>query len=360
MTDSGTIQEKDTLSTPKTGEEYSDMLNKAVSEGNTEEVNRLMTLEWTPDPDAEAKVTEVIEAAAPTEEEKEAAKKAEEDKAKEAVKETPGSQPTEVAPVATESVPVQVQKVETPEEKLVKLEAELQRLRSDAGRVGHLQSRLAQLEKATKLKESVKAAVKAPEVETELDKKIKERIKNLREVDPDTAELLEAMREEARVRAEERVTAATESLTDTITQQDEEARLRAELDKVLQVHPEFDSIRRHVYWHRWKDSLPPEARAWAESDRADQVIEAVRAFKEQMAAYQQPAPVQQPSVQQQPVETQTPPVETVDDATKKAREQRLAATTSSKDTPIKDGNVFDREAMFSEMYAKIQKDNGIK
>lgn len=358
MTDSGTIQNNDTLSTPKTGEEYQDMLNKAVSEGNTEEVNRLMTLEWTPDPDAEAVSTEINEAATPTEEEKEAAKKIEDEKVKEAVKETPGSQTTEVAPVATESVPVQVQKVETPEEKLVRVEAELQRLRSDAGRVGHLQSRLAQLEKAAKLKEAAKTKPVVEE-ETELEKKIKERIKNLKEVDSDTAELLEAIREEARSRADQRVQAATESLTETITQQDENARLLTEFNKVLEVHPEFDNIRRHVYWERWKDSLAPEARAWAESDRSEHVIEAVRAFKQQMAAYQQPPVAQTAPVVAAVVETQTPPVE-VDDATKKAREQRLAASTTAKDSTIKDTKVFDKDAMFSEMYAKIQKDNGIK
>lgn len=356
MTDSGTIQENATLSTPKTGEEYQDMLNKAVSEGNSEEVNRLMTLEWTPaDPDAEAVSTEEVVAATP---EEEAAKKLEEEKAKEAVTETPASQTTEVAPAATTSVPVQETKVETPEEKLVKLEAELQRLRSDAGRVASLQSRLAQLEKAAKIKEAVKTPVKTEK--SDLEKKIEERIKNLKEVDSDTAELLEAMREEARASAEERVRSATDSLTETITQQDEEARLRSELDKVLQVHPEFDDIRRHVYWARWKDSLPPEARAWAESDRADHVIEAVRAFKAQMAAYQQPAAVAATPAAVAAVETQTPPVETVDDATKKAREQRLAASTTGKDTAIKDSKVLDPQAMFSEYYAKIQKDNGIK
>lgn len=353
MTDSGTIQNNDTLSTPKTGEEYQDMLNKAVSEGNTEEVNRLMTLEWTPDPDA----TQAEDTSTATGEEPVVA---DTDKklVEEAVKEIPGSQTTEVAPVATESVPVQEQKVETPEEKLVKLETELQRLRSDAGRVGHLQSRLAQLEKAAKLKEATKTKPVVEE-ETELEKKIKERIKNLKEVDSDTAELLEAIREEARSRAEQRVQAATESLTETITQQDENARLLTEFNKVLEVHPEFDNIRRHVYWERWKDSLAPEARAWAESDRADHVIEAVRAFKQQMAAYQQPTAVQAQPVAAAVVETQTPPVE-VDDATKKAREQRLAASTTVKDSTIKDSNVFDKDAMFSEMYAKIQKDNGIK
>ena len=351
MTDSGTIQETTTLSTPKTGQEYEDMLNKAVSEGNTEEVDRLMTLEWTPDPDASTE-EEVVTTTGdePVVDDKDKTPVVED------VPVPPVSQTTEVAPVATDSVPVQNQKVETAEEKLVILEAELQRLRSDAGRVGYLQSRLAQLEKASKIKEAVKPKA-AVEEESEVTKKIKQGIKNLKEVDSDTAELLEAIRQEALAAAEQRVQSATESLAETITQQDENARLSIEFDKVVQAHSDFDVIRRHVYWERWKDSLSPQARAWAESDRAEQVIEAVNAFKAQMAAYQQPA-VAAP-VQQAPV-TQTPPVETVDDATKKAREQRLAATTSSKDTTIKDSKQFDPEAMFSEMYAKIQKDNGIK
>ena len=93
MTDSGTIQEKDTLSTPKTGEEYFDLMNAAVSKGDTEEVNRLMTLEWKPDPDAEIITNEEPKTADEPAVEEEPKK----DVVYESKEEPKVSQPTEVA-----------------------------------------------------------------------------------------------------------------------------------------------------------------------------------------------------------------------------------------------------------------------
>jgi hypothetical protein len=364
MAGSGTIQDNNTLSTPKSEQEYLDALNKAVNEGNDSEVSRLMELELDFSSDADQTNSEGEPESANQADKTDQGKEGDE-----SVQKTTDSQSTEAAPNAADTrVPEQNDNSTvqlTPEQqKIQTLEEELHRLRSDAGRIPSLQSRLAQLEAQTRQAEAIRQTVKEEQKpkESEAEKLIKQRLNALRAIDPETADLLEAMREESLSRKVPDADDLVKKFAELSTERQTDDGLRVEFDKVMHAHPDFDNIRRHPYWHMWKERLTPAERAWAESDRSEHVIEAVNQFKKMLGGYPAAAP-QQPATQQV-----TPPAQQVDttqnseatDAAKQARERKLQGTTGSKDVTIKNpSGPVDEDAIYRDEFNRVMKENGL-
>lgn len=354
MNDSGTNSENNSQITPTTEDEYLNMLNLAVSEGDNDKVSQLMAmdLKFDTSPDAEDDQDQNVDPA---------------DKAGEAVGSDGNTvdvdgKITEVPQAGAADLDAANTRVnEQPQnddankdDQIVKLTEQLHRLQSAAGRVDSLQSRLHQLESELR---NNRAATKATEAvipkNPDVDNKIKEQLQALREVDPGTAELLEAMQ----ARFDEQLTAAQQApirYADELNQQAQQARLQQEYEKVLSQHPDFGDIARHVSWATWKSTLNAQQREWAESDDSAKVAVAVTEFKRAHGLLREV----NPPVQQQAAPVVNEPV--VQDQAALARQRRLESTATGRETSIKATQVFDPEAAFKEEYNKTLKSLGIE
>ena len=232
----------------------------------------------------------------------------------------------------------------TPEE-LAALRQELQQLRSSAGRVPALQSQLNQLLREERIKKTAEAAKPVPKVEDPETAELRAQIKELEGVDPTTAAILQKLLDKASPKQEAQQAPDIEEL---IRKASDDARIEVEFERVVQVHPDAPDIFVHPSWQQWKSKLTPEQRAWAESDKAEQVSEALTAFKNYVNGVQ-PAPVVQ---EQQPAP--------VVDVTQEARQRKLKGSTSATpSTAIKGSSRPDDETMFNEFYAQALKDMGL-
>lgn len=342
-----------TLSTPKNDQELFDAMNKAVSEGDSKEVDRLMTLEIPVEtsPDAEP-APDAVNQPAP-----EAGAKVDEVPADAKKDDEQADQdPTKVAaapaadPVKTPEAPVLTA------DQITALQARLHRLESDQGRVNHLQSELARMRK--ELKKSQKATPAAAPQVSEEQRKFQERIAALRQIDPDTAETLELLNKQVLASQQAAPT------KDEPDEDDEEEQFQQELQKNVQivesVHPDALAIFRHNLWQEWKARIPPEQLAWATSSEPGKVIVALTAFKNDVAKKQQEQQTTAQTQQAQPAQAAAPVDEAVKTEAAKVqaeRDRKLQETGSTRNTPIKGQSVVDKDAMFSEMFEKIQKEN---
>ena len=231
----------------------------------------------------------------------------------------------------------------TPEE-LAALRAELQSLRSSAGRVPALQSQLSRLQQEERIRKTV-AAAKPVVVEEDADvKELREQIKELEGVDPTTAAILQKLLDKQTPKQEAQQAPDIEELIRNAT---ETTRLEVEFERVVGVHPDAPEIFVHPMWAAWKSSLTPAQRAWAESDKAEQVSEALTAFKNYVNGVQPAAAVQ----------TQASDVV---DVTQEARKRKLQGSSTTSNTAIKGTTKQDDEAMFNEFYNQALVDMGYK
>lgn len=322
MSNKGTSETEQSLNVLKSEEELADAILDAVSDDNGEEMLRLFSAEVTPD-------------ALPDDDE-------DSNKDSEQLQEdTSDKEPDDqTATTSGEGDRTTAQTLTPAEERLAKLEQQLNDAKAAVGRTAALQSRLAQLENQLRKSQQQK---KEPVVDP-ADKELDDRIARLKEIDPDTAAILEDIKKR-------QVKAVPEETPD---QEDNDAQLREEYYKVLEVHADAGEIFKHPYWHMWKQQLSPDQRSWAESSDSQKVAVALTEYKK----FLQGAPGT--AVQQQPVAQGVEVVqEDVVDATKLAREKKLQRSADSSDTPVKKSPQFDAEALFQEAYAQAAKDAGI-
>ncbi len=327
------------VKTPTTELELNSLIGEAINSGNTEELDRLMAVEL---PEAE----EVQEEAEPQTTENE------EEGTSVEVKE-------EAAPDVKESAASTPEVVKTQESEADTLRRELHRLKSDVGRVPFMQSRMKELERElreVKLSRNVEAGTSSadPEKQVEVPANIKQRIEELREVDPSLATLLEDMAKALRSETQSTAKHVVTSINDSEREVEEQRTVQEQYQQLLEEVPWAPQAFQSQEWKQWKDSLLPGQRAMAESTYAGDVKIALNEFARVMQARQGTAT----SVQQ------APPVVVVDEEAekvKKDRERKLATSTTSKSTAAKQGApVLDEDAAFREFYEQIQKDNHLK
>lgn len=320
MSKTGTNEAERGLNVPKSEEELADLVLTAVSEGNTEEMDRLFSVSVQPDEKAEDEEDSEQDSTETDGDEKES---------KESDSQTE-EESNKGPDLTTQQTPSPA------EERLAKLEQQLNDAKAAVGRTAALQSRLAQLERQLKAQQA-----KKPEEPSAEEKELDDRIARLKEIDPDTAAILETLKkQQARAKPQE------------ASDNDDEA-LREEYYKVLEVHADADKIFNHPYWHQWKATLTPEQREWASSSDSQKVIVALNAYKEFINGFPgnnatAPTPP--------PVATE---VEDVVDATKLTRDKKLQRSADSSDKPVKKTQKLDEDALFAEAYEKIAKEAGI-
>lgn len=348
MNEKETNKAEQGLNLPKSNEELFDAINKAVSEGNQEEVDRLMSADLDFEGSDQTQPDATDPATTDTDPPAQAGTGTESTGT-----DDPDTTSSKTSP-STEAAPdaASVQDA-TPKEPSVKeLMEEIHRLKSSAGRVDYLQARLTQLEREAK-KAPKKAAPQPAEADKPVPRKSDERISKLKEIDPDMAETLEVLRDEVRQEFESRY---GKPAPQTEGPGDSDVDIEQELSRVTRIHPEAEQIfwgPHRPLWEQWKNSLTPEQRAWAESDKAEEVIVALTAFKTAVSQHAQQSNAKPTTTSPEP----DAPVDPVVDETKKARERKLQGGIGAKNPTIKSQGAVDRDKLFSEMYNQIQKDN---
>lgn len=336
MNGSGTFNENDGLSVTKSEEELFDELVTAVSTGDSKAVQGVF------DSVGDADTTNVPDANDDVDETQGTDSSTEDDTNETTTEDTHS---TDDANASTRDTKQDAPSTSVTPEELAALRAELQSLRSSAGRVPALQSQLSQLQREERIRKTA-AAAKPAVVEEDPDvKELRDQIKELEGVDPTTAAILQKLLDKSTPKQEVKQAPDIEELIRTAT---EDARLEVEFEHVIQVHPDAPDIFVHPTWAAWKSTLTPAQRAWAESDKAEQVSEALTAFKNYVNGIQPSA-----------VAT-AQPTSPVADVTQEARQRKLKGSSTTSTPAIKSTSKQDEETMFNEFYNQALADMGYK
>lgn len=350
-----------TLTNPTmTEDELATALNKAVHDGNLEEIDRLMAVETQPKEETPEEDTP-----ADPQEEVAPAEKDPDDK-------------TNVEPSPDKTVEEEEQKDEaadqpdaasTPDEgkddtvDVQALTAELHRLRSDVGRMPYLRRRTQELERELRdLKLNRTAASPdanaAPNNATKaIPESLQKRLNALKDIDPDLAETLEETINALRTEAATHANTVVKEVVEAEDERADEAFLQEQYQLLVSQVPQAPEIFRSTEWKTWKEGLTPARRAFASSIYADEVSIAIQAFLNDMQArVQQNGTPAQVTTQPPQVDPEATPV------VSKVQEARNRKMSTAAGTPTsvaaKSGSVqLSEEQQFSEFYKKVQKDN---
>lgn len=241
-------------------------------------------------------------------------------------------------------------------DELATLRQELHRAKSDAGRVPHLNRRVQELERQLI---SLQNPATKPDTPAEIPANLKTRLEKMKEIDPETAELMEEMFKTVNGRTEE-TAAAYQRYVDLQKQREEEAHLHAEYSKVVAAIPEAEEVFRSREWEDWKSRLTPNHRAMADSIHANEVINALQAFRYDaqhlFGGYkwgkQTAAPAQVADTPSTP-----PQSSATARAVETSRQARLANSTTVKESAARATNEPDIAALFEQAYNKVIEDN---
>jgi hypothetical protein len=212
---------------------------------------------------------------------------------------------------------------ETAEERVKRLEQERaqleHRLKSDAGRVAALQRKVDDLLRArAESPPESKPAAKEPSVaKTKFD----EKLAKARELDPDLADLMEALREDAIEKANSLVTDKVSQTEQILRQREEQEVFHREKARLLEMVPEADEVFKNPAWRQWKESQPPAILALASSLNADEMYLAMQKFASDMQR-------DYPELYPAPTQGKTPPAQPDPTANKVAadRTRKLASS----------------------------------
>lgn len=336
-----------------------DSIAKALNEGNSEELDRLMAASGDEAPKVEEKKPEESgddakkEDEVPLKEEKEEEENKEDDFDKLLEDDEPptSEKKEEKSEAAKSAASPAIDK---------ELEQELHRLRSDAGRVPFLQRRLADLERELRAQKARSSnagtdtstpAKPADLSSIELDEETRKEIAAVAEYDPVVAKAIERMTKLAIHTAK----AGDDRIVNTFTDSDREAEeqrfymeQKAELTRMI---PQHEAVFAMPEWRQWKATLTPGQLALAESSYASEVGQAIYAFA---------ADMQRRSGTQQAADTQDTPANPPEKTdVSKARDKKVGAAAEVKNPAAKADEPFDEDKYFSEMYNKAGKDSHI-
>lgn len=312
MSTNGTPAPEQTLNEQTDTDDLISKLTNAISSGDQDEINKLMSAEAAPP--AEAVLPVEVDTPAPD---------------------------VEVAPEVVS--PVEAVPQNQPDE-MLRLKAELHAMKSRVGRVDSVQAQLAELKKLVEQQAAVIAAQPKP------PSKVEERLAALKDIDPDMAETLALLREE---QTKFTATPAQIEAPEPVVDFD----VDAELSRVRRVHPDVDDVlvggKDRAEWELWKSLIPPQARALAESPYAEEYSMAIAAFKADLPQVRNikngtPTAVVPP----------TPEAPAADTAAVQAdRERKLQGAPATRTTPIKntEQRTFNPEEEVARMFAEIQK-----
>lgn len=303
---------KDEPTTKSVEEQFYDEAILAVSNGNADTLNALMSDE--DEPTKEAPVEDVI-------------KDVEDETTLEDTKET-------------EEVDL-----ESPADTITTLRQQLEEAKqlehkhkSDAGRVPGLQRKLAELDK--KLAE-LSAPNRVASSEEDAALLNTDALKVLEATDPELAKAIrDSMRHVYDATTRENIS-RTREVTNTFMQAQHEEVLQSEMSKLVAVVPNAADVFQSQEWHSWVDSRSPGMRGLATSDYADEVLVALREFSNSFGM---------PSVA---------PTKPTISAPAENRSQRLKVQTpgSTRAAPVGRSQDLDETSIFNKIYSDLLAQN---
>lgn len=237
---------------------------------------------------------------------------------------------------------------------LEKLSKENHALKSQAGRVPHVQRKLKELDQ--KLEElNQKATSPSNHPSAAIQPKVLEKLKGIRETDPELADAIAAAFAEAIPGlANDALSREKETLT-LLRQQEAEAYQAAQVDILLERFPNAAEVVASPSWLEWKKQQSEDVLHLAESDHADGVALAFELYARDMKA-------KYPELNKQAATTAVATKPNEADAAKAAqieeerrRKQATAATVGSPNAPGKVSLPDDPEALFKKFSEEIRK-----
>lgn len=238
-------------------------------------------------------------------------------------------------------------------EQLKKLSADNHRLSSQAGRVPHLQRRLREIDQKLEQLDKV-AASPSNRPSTAITSKLDEKLKNIRETDPELADTIAELAKGLATATDEVADETLRRERDSLTAQreiDHREYVEHEKNRLLDMYPNAIEVFRSDSWKEWKSGQSERIIGLAQSDSADDVALAFRLYAEDM---QRRFPE---------VGTQTPPpaATTVQDPKaaqieeERKRKKETAVVIGSPTAPGKSELPDNAEALFAKYSEDIRK-----
>lgn len=235
-------------------------------------------------------------------------------------------------------------------EQLDKLGKENHALKSQAGRVPHVQRRLKELEERL---EALNKPSPANHPSATIQPKVLEKLKGIRESDPELADAVAKAIEEATSGIAAETVARQREILELQRNQELESYQAAQIGLLLEMVPNAKEVVASPQWSEWKNAQSADIVRLAESDDAASVALAMRLYGEDMR-------VKYPQLAQQPQKTEaTKPSD--EDAAKAAKieqeriaRQAAAAKVSPSSVTPQGGLPDDPEALFKKYYADIR------
>jgi ribosomal protein L10 len=235
-------------------------------------------------------------------------------------------------------------------EQLAKLEKDNHSLRSQAGRVPHVQRRLQELDK--KLDELTK---KQPTPSSQLSDKILDKLKGIKETDPELADsIAAAIAEATSAVATESHNVAADTLK-TLREAEAASAYESEMDRLLGMYPNAKEIFASSHWKEWKSSATNVWKQLASSDNADDVAEAFEKYaKDMQTKFPELANVskEEPVVKQPPAKNEE--AEKIEE--ERARKKATSVKVGSPTAPAKVSMPDDPDALFKKFSEQIRKE----
>lgn len=259
---------------------------------------------------------------------------------------------TPAAEVKTEEDPTLVEL----RAQLEKLSKENHALKSQAGRVPHVQRRLKELDQ--KLEElAQKAASPSNHPSATIQPKVLEKLKGIRETDPELADALAAAFAEANTGlADDAINREKQTLT-LLREQEVKAYQAAQVELLLEMVPNAAEVVASPSWVEWKKQQSEDILRLANSDHAESVAIAFERYARDMRAKHpelvKEAPQSAPAQAAKPSDADAAKAAQIEE--ERRRKQAAAVSVSSPAAAGKVSLPDDPEALFKKYFEDIQK-----
>lgn len=253
-----------------------------------------------------------------------------------------------------EGKPTEAPEIAKLREELAKVAKENHALRSQAGRVPHLQKRVKDID--AKLAElDKKAATPSNHPSTKINEKVLEKLKGIKETDPEIADVIAAVIAEATSGVTDDNIARERSILETQRNLDYSQYQALEAERLLEMYPNAPEVFSSPTWKEWKASQSKGIQDLAGSDSADDVVFAFEKYAKDMIA-------KYPELAKETTATDTPADDTVkNEAAEKLeaerkRKKETAADVKSPNAAAKVKLPDDPQALFDHYSKQIRKE----
>lgn len=255
---------------------------------------------------------------------------------------------------ASPAVPPEVQ------ERIAKLEKDRtdfeHRLKSDLGRIAALQRKVDELSRAQAAPPAATKAEPAATTPSVAKSKFDEKIAQIKELDPELADVLLALKDEVSEPLRKELTDKVSQTENLLRQREEQELWTKEKSRLLEMVPQADDVFKNPLWKQWKEVQPAKIRELASSADADEMFLAIQKFAADTAkaypelAAQPPAtPAASPAV-----------AKVVEDRQRKLTSSSPAGSGASPKQGKGIPDESDQEALFNYVVSKLEKGEPIK